>query len=308
MPHLVERLFITKNYNEEGIYRVKICKNGEWLEVVVDDYFPCFPNGGPMFSRGQGNELWVLLLEKAYSKVHGSYKSIVGGLPHQAMMDLTGCPTTSFNFKEENVQAMIKSGKLWNLMKVYDKEGYIMGAGTPGEDMWTEGGGKSDSKGGLVPGHAYSVIAAKEFKGIKLLNIRNPWGNFEWDGDWSDNSALWTEEFIKEFNPIFDEADGSFWMSFKDFTDLFDSLDVCRVTSWNELRIRGRFIRYSDINEPDNEVVVSKWIYALEVPVKSHVVIGLHQEDERTEGTLPRRNYIDFGLAILKRELDGSVL
>jgi hypothetical protein len=136
---------------------------------VVDDYFPCFPNGSPMFSRGHGNELWVLLLEKAYAKVHGSYKSLVGGLPHQAMMDLTGCPTTSFNFKDDKVKTMITNGKLWSMMKVFDKEGYVMGAGTPGEDMFTETGGKADETGGLVPGHAYSVIAAKEFKGIKLL-------------------------------------------------------------------------------------------------------------------------------------------
>jgi hypothetical protein len=37
-------------------------------------------------------------------------------------------------------------------------------------------------------------------------------------------------------------------------------------------------------------------------------VIGIHQEDERVEGTLPRRPYIDCGIAILKRELDGSSL
>lgn len=141
MPHLVERLFITKEYNEEGIYRVKICKNGEWQELVVDDYFPCLPNGGPIFSRGHGNELWVLLLEKAYSKLHGSYKNIVAGKPHEAMMDLTGCPTTSFSFKDEKVIEMIRNGKLWTLMKTFDKEGYIMAAGTPGEDLWTEGSG-----------------------------------------------------------------------------------------------------------------------------------------------------------------------
>lgn len=121
MPSLVERLILTDEVNEEGVYRVKICKNGEWQEVVVDDYFPCYPNGSPMFSRANGHELWVLLLEKAYAKVHGSYKSIVGGLPHQAMMDLTGCPTTSFSFKESNVQDMIRNGKLWNMMKNYDK-------------------------------------------------------------------------------------------------------------------------------------------------------------------------------------------
>ena len=99
------------------------------------------------------------------------------------------------------------------MLKTFDKENYIMAGGTPGEDMWTENGGP-DKQGGLVPGHAYSIISAAEYNGIKLLNIRNPWGNFEWDGDWSDKSHLWTEDMIKGFNAVLDENDGSFWMSF----------------------------------------------------------------------------------------------
>lgn len=61
--------------------------------------------------------------------------------------------------------------------------------------MWTENGGP-DEEGGLVPGHAYSIISAKEALGHRLIQIRNPWGNFEWDGDWSDHSELWTPEMI----------------------------------------------------------------------------------------------------------------
>ena len=100
MPELVERLFITKEYNDEGVYRVKLCKDGEWREVTIDDYFPCFPKAGPFFSRAHNNELWVLLLEKAYAKLHGNYKTLCGGSPHEALMDLTGCPTTSFKVKD----------------------------------------------------------------------------------------------------------------------------------------------------------------------------------------------------------------
>lgn len=29
-PWLIERMFVSKIYNDEGVYRVKICKNGEW--------------------------------------------------------------------------------------------------------------------------------------------------------------------------------------------------------------------------------------------------------------------------------------
>ena len=44
---------------------------------------------------------------------------------------------------------------------------------------------------GIVPGHAYSVLKVCETGGFKLLCLRNPWGSFEWKGDWSDSSPLW---------------------------------------------------------------------------------------------------------------------
>ena len=92
-PALVRRLFVTQSYNECGFYKLKICKDGEWIEVVVDDYFPWYCNGGPMFSRGKGAELWVLLLEKAYAKLHGNYWMLRNGFVAHGMSDLTGCPT-----------------------------------------------------------------------------------------------------------------------------------------------------------------------------------------------------------------------
>ena len=64
---------------------------GEWTNIVVDDYFPCF-NNTTAFSRANGDELWVLLLEKAYAKAYGSYEIIEGGNPAFALRDLTGAP------------------------------------------------------------------------------------------------------------------------------------------------------------------------------------------------------------------------
>jgi hypothetical protein len=37
----------------------------------------------------------VLLLEKAYAKMHGNYGAIASGLPSDALTDLTGCPVTT---------------------------------------------------------------------------------------------------------------------------------------------------------------------------------------------------------------------
>lgn len=48
---------------------------------------------------------------------------------------------------------------------------------------------------GIVTGHAYSVLQVYEADGLRLVELRNPWGRGEWEGDWSDSSKKWgTEE------------------------------------------------------------------------------------------------------------------
>jgi calpain-15 len=44
-----------------------------------------------------------------------------------------------------------------------------------------------------VQGHAYSIVQVKEIDQFKLVKLRNPWGSFEWKGNWSDQSPLWKQ-------------------------------------------------------------------------------------------------------------------
>lgn len=81
---------------------------------------------------------------------------------------------------------------------------------------------------------------------------------------------------IEVIQPVLDDADGTFWMSFEDFIKQFKSLNVCRVRNWQEQRIRGKFIRLEDENDAGFEQVVSKWYYELAVHEKTHIFIGLH--------------------------------
>ena len=73
------------------------------------------------------------------------------------------------------------------------------------------------TKEGLVTRHAYSLIDTYELPNSeKLCKVRNPWGNFEWKGRWSDNDRQWTQE-LKNLTRFVDGDDGVFFMSFDDF-------------------------------------------------------------------------------------------
>lgn len=69
-PHFIERIFTLpgeerpQEANAAGFYQLRLCNSGEWTTIRLDDIFPCFPGGGPVFSKANGDELWVLLLEK----------------------------------------------------------------------------------------------------------------------------------------------------------------------------------------------------------------------------------------------------
>jgi len=86
---------------------------------------------------------------------------------------------------------------------------------------------------GILQGHAYSVLRLKQIQGRRLVQFRNPWGSFEWKGDWSDSSVLWEQNpsIARELAHVH-EDDGAFWMEWHAVLTHFDSIDVC-------VRIRG---------------------------------------------------------------------
>ncbi|OMJ86345.1 hypothetical protein SteCoe_12132 [Stentor coeruleus] len=306
-PGLIERLFITKDINKSGVYRVKLCKNGEWLSVTIDDFFPCYPMGVPVFTRNESNEIWILILEKAYAKVHGNYYMLKGGNVSDGLIDLTGCPTLSYNFKDENTKKDIEKGIMWLNIKDHFDDGYLICACTIGDERWGDVNYMESLPAGLMPGHGYALIKYKEFAGNKLVNLRNPWGKLDWTGDWSAGSSLWTPEMKRYVNPSFDEEDANFWMSFEDFVKNFEALHVCRVKNWDEVRIKGKFIRVQDVEDQTLEVVVSKWFYSIDLPERVRLFVGVHQEDERQIGVSTKRQYLDIGIVVLKRLNDGTI-
>ena len=157
--------------------------------VLIDDYIPCIRKN-PCFSSANGNELWVTILEKAWAKAHGCYSRIIAGQCHQTFRDMTGAPAWEFMSSPDDGD----EDDVWEKIKEGDKNNFIMSAGVSGEDP-AEAGGLE--KLGLVGGHAYGLLAVAEVKDrkgklTKIVQLRNPWGSFEWKGDWGDDSDIWT--------------------------------------------------------------------------------------------------------------------
>lgn len=59
---------------------------------------------------------------------------------------------------------------------------------------------------------------------MKLIKLRNPWGEKEWNGDWSDNSDLWTDQLKKKYK-LMNRNDGVFYMDILDFKKFFGDVE-----------------------------------------------------------------------------------
>lgn len=222
-PHRIMRLFDTKDFEPSGCYIVSMLETGVIKDHIIDSFFPVDRSGRPAFSgpkvESGVSELWVVILEKAYANRFGSYDAIQAGFTEDVLRDLTGAPCEV---------VMVDDPRLWEKLMNGNAQGYILTAASGGDEEEQD----ATNDLGLVGLHAYSVITAAEVptrRGTeRLLKIRNPWGGTEWQGDWSDNSPLWTADLKRELGWT-DADDGTFWMRIEDFCDWFTSVTICRV-------------------------------------------------------------------------------
>ena len=219
--YLISEKFRTKQFNEEGYYEMILFIDGEWKVVFVDDYFPYDPYENKFVgARPHNNELWAILLEKAWAKVNGGYTNIIGGLFSEAILALTGFPTEII--KHKNLGRKIDIYNLYRNIEIGYKEGSIMSCGSKVEPIV--------EKYGLSPGHAYSIVYPQKWKekNIFLIKLRNPWGMNQWKGNWCDYSPSWTEECKKYFRYT-KTNDGTLWIELNDLIALFDNTFICHL-------------------------------------------------------------------------------
>ncbi|XP_034283792.1 calpain-8-like isoform X2 [Pantherophis guttatus] len=205
-----------------GIFHFKFWQYGEWLDVIVDDRLPT-KNGQLVYLHSkERNEFWGALLEKAYAKLNGSYEALIEGTLTEAFEDCTGGICESFHHNPA-------PAKLYQIIQKALQAGSLLGC-----FINTSEKVQKTSKQ-LFSHHAYSVTGAEEvtYRGHleELIRIRNPWGDREWTGAWSDNAPEWKYINPKQRNTLHRQAiDGEFWMSFSDFKKQFTNLEICNLS------------------------------------------------------------------------------
>ncbi|EYB98912.1 hypothetical protein Y032_0127g1413 [Ancylostoma ceylanicum] len=232
-PDVLEHILLTKEYSHCGVYQVRLCIDGQWKIVLVDDFFPCRPETRSIaFADGRKNQLWVPLIEKALAKQLGSYSRLRAGRTIEGLAMLTGAPVEVVSLEDETDRDI-----RWARILSAREAGFIMGCSC--------GAGKRAvneevfRRNGLLAKHAYSVLDVRQEGEHRLLRLRNPWGSFVWKGKWSNNWNGWPQDLKRKLLSG-EPSTGTFWISYDDFLSHFDSVDIAKIRwyqGWAELRI-----------------------------------------------------------------------
>ena len=101
-------------------------------------------------------------------------RSITAGQIHQCLVDFTNGFGSTIALRSLSSE---ESGHVWRKIVEYNDAKYLLGAGS-------RPGSNSQRSNGIIFGHAYAILNVYQDSRVKLLQLQNPWGEFEWEGAW----------------------------------------------------------------------------------------------------------------------------
>eukprot|EP01012_Entosiphon_sulcatum_P032339 TRINITY_DN41142_c0_g1_i1.p1 TRINITY_DN41142_c0_g1~~TRINITY_DN41142_c0_g1_i1.p1 ORF type:complete len:956 (-),score=166.96 TRINITY_DN41142_c0_g1_i1:31-2898(-) len=234
--------------NPFGVYAVRFHIDGKWRWVLIDDFVPCDSQGLPTFLRPfRGEELWILLLEKAIAKLHGTYQTLDADVPRapsagerapsavSLMTDLTGGVGVSRDLNH----AEFDPDQWWEmLVGVVAKRALVVTEVSAVEAV------EEKRALGLVPNGAYTLEAARLVNGFKLVYLRSMIPEEVWQGEWGDCSPLWDQysDVTDTLRHRHDSDRGAFWMPYAAYLKYFGSVSIARLfPGQNAVLVEGKW-------------------------------------------------------------------
>ncbi|KAJ6589384.1 hypothetical protein B0H19DRAFT_1248929 [Mycena capillaripes] len=271
---------------------------------------------------GAVGETWVPLVEKAYAKLHGDYGSLCSGYARQrgafhsliyltqrtpsyacaqGVEDLTGGVSSFIQCKD-----ILCKEKFWNEELLNANRDRLFSCSFQGLSP-TRNGNFNATINGLWGNHAYSVLRTIEYtgkSGIKkrFLVLRNPCGQAEWNGPWSDGSSNWTPEWMEALpllGHVFGDP-GKFIMEYKDFLSCFEQVDRTRLfdSSWT---MRYDVVRVPSRPFPGSGFGYGDLCFSFSLSKTAFTIIVLSQLDVRYFKGIAPPCYWNFDFILFKR-------
>ncbi|CAF3762324.1 unnamed protein product [Rotaria sordida] len=270
-PRLLEHILLTKKYNNEGVYLVRICHNGLWKTIIIDDYFPCTKHKYLVFTQAKHCQLYAPLIEKACAKLYGSYTALKGGDMREGLQLLTGVPCEHIGL--ESSKDIFDSNLIWTKLLTSCKEKLLIGTASGRNDVSSE----EYARVHIHKNHAFSILSAYELGDAtkRFVLVRDPHSHSNYREEAVTESIL---KRLRLVNPA-DSSMGAFWISWRRFLRYFSSITISTYNSDDfDIREQCKFTRSS------TEYVMT---YYLHVPKRTSITINVihHRQDRRTRSS-----------------------
>lgn len=279
---------------------------GKQQEQKYNELFQCGSKALYFASCRDDNETWVPLLEKAFAKAHGGYDALRGGQTGECIEDLTGGVTT-----ELYTTNILSKDKFWkNELRRIGKDFMFDATDAMYREWqyWDEDQAwvkqiRNKHRKGVQSRHAYAVLDTYEGYGERLIKVRNPWGQAEWDGAWSDGSPQWTSQWLERLDHKFGD-DGVFWMAYKDFLNQYKHVNRTRIfdESWYTAQ------KWATLQVPFSPIDYQRTKFQIEIPESSDTVVVLSQLDTRYFSGLEGKYMFHLQFRISKSEDESDYI
>ena len=111
IPQLLHYIMGLTDRNTENENPTKFVVNffidGRWEKIYIKDSFPFLENNNELIGvQPKDNELFMMILEKAWAKINGGYDRIEGGISKNIFELFLGCKCNwfyNYNNKDDNI-------------------------------------------------------------------------------------------------------------------------------------------------------------------------------------------------------------